>query len=307
VSALREGIKQARNWVFAHRCSKEALAALARRRLVPRRVWMRIQPLGAFTIAAPNERWFTYVASRDDVLARQFAWTGLRGYEPGTVTVISRLADTGRVFVNVGAHTGVFSLLAAAVNPSLRVAAFEPNPEVFEWLTANVRANHFEERVVLRNAALSTAQGSATLFVPPFSARSSLQRQFNTDAPLTEIPVEVSTADLECTERPVDFALIDVEGHELEVLEGMRGILKTDRPHLVVECQFGDEPGLQRLRSLLAAQGYETCYHIVSSGRLEDAENGVTWDPEELNFLFVHQERELDPAFRPTPVAALLV
>ncbi len=249
---------------------------------------MRIQPIGAHAIKTSDGLSFTYIADHEDVLARHFVWTNLATYEPATLRLVSRLSKESGVFLSAGAHTGLFTLVASAANPALRTVAFEPNPTVFEWLNTNIRANHLEGRVTLIRQALSNAPGTATLFVPQFWARSSLIREFNIEPAQEELVVQTATADEACPQRPVDFALVDVEGHEIEVIEGMAEILSTDHPHLIVECQFGEAARLARLRSVLAQRGYQGCFHISSSGLLENVDHGFGWEAEELNFLFLH-------------------
>jgi FkbM family methyltransferase len=288
VPTLRDILKRVRDEVSSSSWGKAALQALASRRLIPRRVWMRVQPIGSHAIKTSDGLSFTYVADHEDVLSRYFVWTNLATYEPATIRLVGRLAQESSVFLNAGAHTGLFTLVASAANPLLRTMAFEPNPTVFEWLSTNIRANHLEERVTARRQALSNAPGSATLFVPAFSARSSLTKEFNPAAQQEEVVVQLATADEECLQRPVDFALLDVEGHEIEVIEGMTEILSTDHPHLIVECQYGEDARLARLRSTLTERGYQSCFHISSSGALKNVEYGFEWEAEELNFLFLH-------------------
>lgn len=295
VPAYRDSLKRVRDKLFSSSWGKRALQTLASRRLIPRSVWMRIQPIGAHAIRTSGGLSFTYVADHEDVLARHIVWTNLAAYEPATIRLVGHIAKESSVFLNAGAHTGLFTLVASAANPLLQTVAFEPNPTVFEWLRTNIRANHLEGRVTARKQALSNAPGSATLFVPPFSARSSLKREFNPEPEQEEVVVQLATADEECPQRPVDFALLDVEGHEIEVIEGMTEILSADHPHLIVECQFQEDARLARLMRVLAEHGYQSCFHISSSGTLKNVEHGFKWEAEELNFLFLHPAHPLAP------------
>ena len=88
-------------------------------------------------------------------------------YEPKTTQYFRQRLGPGSVFADIGANHGYFTVLVAAlVGPEGRVFAFEPNPPVFEQLDAHVRLNGFEQRVVLRQEALSETAGDAAGSVP---------------------------------------------------------------------------------------------------------------------------------------------
>jgi hypothetical protein len=72
----------------------------------------------------------------------------------------------------------------------------------------------------------------------------------------------------------VDYIKIDVEGHEMAVLEGARDTLGRCRPWLVVEALGGEQ---EKVRAFLAALGYrETNLPALA---------GVAGSPHNLIFL----------------------
>src|SRR5205814_10624887 len=74
-------------------------------------------------------------------LSFQLFWRGINYYEPFTRTVIEMLTASRDLFVDVGANIGFFALVAAKLNPRLRVIAFEPNPKMFAMLSDHKRLN----------------------------------------------------------------------------------------------------------------------------------------------------------------------
>lgn len=74
-------------------------------------------------------------------------------WEPHTVAFLERNLHANKVFLDVGAATGVTALFAAALGA--RVVAFEPNPFVFTSLERNVVLNSVTNRVDIRKVALS--------------------------------------------------------------------------------------------------------------------------------------------------------
>jgi hypothetical protein len=73
-----------------------------------------------------KSRWFP--AEFDDISHIIF-WSGLYGYEKGTIPVIPDQVRQARCFIDVGANCGIYTVLGATVNPRARMAV-EPVPRV---------------------------------------------------------------------------------------------------------------------------------------------------------------------------------
>ncbi len=160
---------------------------------------------------------------------------------------IHRLFDrhvrAGATVVDVGANIGYNAIHAARLaGPRGRVVAIEPAADSLAVLRRNVAAARLDN-VVVEHVAAGRTHGARELFVRgPMSAVNSLFPQscyaFVTD--IVRVPV-VPLDDL--VSGRADVVKIDVEGAELDVLEGMGRLLATSAPVLVVEWH----PLLQRL------------------------------------------------------------
>jgi hypothetical protein len=95
-------------------------------------------------LPAPNEAIrfsFTDGGGLDHVAA-QVAAHGLASYEAPTPAVSAGLARGGPcVVLDIGASSGLFTLLAAAANPLARICAFEPLAAAQQALDANITCN----------------------------------------------------------------------------------------------------------------------------------------------------------------------
>src|SRR5215470_17031971 len=79
--------------------------------------------------------------------------------EPETAALILKFLKPGMVFLDLGAHVGEYSLLAAhAVGSIGEVHAFEANPEIFDLLLYNLRLNDLGN-VFSHNSAVSDWDG----------------------------------------------------------------------------------------------------------------------------------------------------
>jgi len=139
-------------------------------------------------------------------------------YEPWETGIVHRDLKPGDVFVDIGAHIGYYSVMASdIVGPSGRVFAFEPEPENFKTLSANIEGL---SNITARRIALSSKRGTGTLHLSGSnSGDHSLNPSENRPGCAT---VSISTLDDELPAHTrVSFIKIDTQGHEPEVLAGM--------------------------------------------------------------------------------------
>jgi len=168
------------------------------------------------------------------------------------------------VVLDIGANSGVFSLIAA-INPNMHSFAFEPNPSAYDILQRNIALNNIEDKVETFQLALTERHGTATLKVPASGEADGFACIGNpvrfTD--WVEFEVPVSTADDFVKEQGierVDLVKIDTEGCELFVLKGARSLIERWRPYILCECyelntkQFGYHPSA--ITKLLESFGY---------------------------------------------------
>lgn len=255
--------------VGANAITRPTLLALARTRLLPKAVWKRLPIDRTFRVRLPDGADFRYAAVAAEDIGRGLYWRGLSGFEHETSRVFYDLAARARVVLDIGAHTGLYTLLACAANPRAHVVAFEPVPELFRRLAAQVKLNGWEQRCRLLDRAVSDESGSAQLHLPhgalPTSASLNLEGFRGCDGAL--IPVELTTVDAVCAdEETVDLVKIDVEGFEDAVLRGMQRTLSRFRPAIVVECN-PDGP-FREVERILIGHGYRF-RHLRADGPVE--------------------------------------
>jgi FkbM family methyltransferase len=174
-----------------------------------------------------------------------------RGYIEASLTrVLAETLRPGMTFVDVGAHYGYHSLVASLiVGPTGAVFALEPSRSVLPLLTANTGG---AGNVTVDGVAASDRNGTAelrdfgrrhsalsTLFptarVPPRERRR-LQPQ------VYSVPCTTLDDHLAAAGAHGDFVKIDAEGSELDILRGMRRVLREDAP--VVALETGDYDGM---------------------------------------------------------------
>ena len=202
-------------------------------------------------------------------LTFQLFWRGMNYYEPFTRTTIEAIAGTSDWFIDVGANIGLFSLVAARVNPTLKVVAFEPNPDMFARLSAHQQLNDLSN-LAPEPIALSNQDGEATLFLTtsPMSASLVPEFQHEINPAVRSVAVKTVTLDSYVERAGISGSVlvkVDVEGHDKAFFEGAVKTIRTLKPDLIVEVLNEYEPArLQCLREL----GYRF-YKITNQGLVE--------------------------------------
>ncbi len=154
------------------------------------------------------------------VVTEQSGWSPVMGrWEPEAQQLYGELIEPGEVIWDLGANTGIHSLLFARLaGPTGKVVAFEPlrvNVEQIERICAlNGVAN---VHVVAK--AVSSSSGTARFHIGMHDKQGSLVGIGSESGNVVEVPcMTLDQALAEC--NGVDFVKIDIEGAESQALEG---------------------------------------------------------------------------------------
>jgi FkbM family methyltransferase len=203
--------------------------------------WLLRRP---FLTAAVPEYGLRLRVHTNDVIGRHLY--KYRRYEPEVTRTLLQTVrlEPGDVVLDVGANIGWYSLvLARAAPPGVDILAFEPDPDNFALLQANLASNGARSVTPVRAAA------------GPAANRERLYRYDHGNAGRHSLlpihggeSVDVDTVRLDDAwdqqgfgDRPLRLIKIDVEGYELAALQGA--------PWLLARCQWllGEfSPGFMR-------------------------------------------------------------
>jgi FkbM family methyltransferase len=185
----------------------------------------------------------------------------LRGVaEEGMNEALARYLKPGSCFYDVGAHIGFYSLIAARlVGKAGRVMAFEPDPDNAQVVQENAAKNDFAQ-ISMFCAAVSDQPGSVRFQRSPCDGASRMSGMLigdNSPAAQKSEVLSCSAVSLDsfCSSHPApDLIKIDVEGAEIQVLEGARSLLRQKKPVLIIEVH--DERDHPAAQSILSGLGY---------------------------------------------------
>ncbi|MER3501893.1 MAG: hypothetical protein C4295_10580 [Candidatus Fervidibacterota bacterium] len=161
-----------------------------------------------------------------------------RSYEPNTQAFLKGFLKTGMTVLDIGAHHGFYTLLAArCVGLVGKVTAFEPSPRERRRLIWHVRLNRCPQ-VLVEPFALSDREGTMELYLTQDNSANSLSPP-KISPIVGKVTVKVTTLDAYCQRNRierVDLVKMDAEGAELLILQGAKKLLQGKlRPVIITE------------------------------------------------------------------------
>ena len=175
-------------------------------------------------------------------IENEIFWKGLNGgWEKNSVDIWIKLAKNAKTIFDIGANTGIFSLIAKAVQPSAKIYAFEPLIRVEKKLRRNIALNNYD--INSYPLAISNTTGKAYIYDDP-----SLENNYsvtvngfmNTNDVIGTVKTEIDIISLDSfiidnNITGIDLLKIDVETHEGEVMEGFMKHIGIFKPTFLIE------------------------------------------------------------------------
>lgn len=173
-------------------------------------------------------------------IENELFWNGLEeGWEKVSIDIWKKLSKEANCILDIGANTGIYSLVAASINSEAEVFAFEPVKRTAALFKTNVALNP-SLNIKLFELAVSNNNGTATFYDLPTSSQYSASLNEDMLASFSNrISYDVSVIKLDDLEelknKKIDLIKLDVEMHEPEAIEGMIEIIKANEPTFLIE------------------------------------------------------------------------
>jgi len=143
---------------------------------------------------------------------------------------------TEGLFVDGGAHVGLFCIPVLLERPDARCVAFEPNPVARHALGEMAQLNGVAERLAVHRFALWDYAGRMELRIPTTAAQAGLTTM-GTPKRFTEWHTHrIEAIQLDSLHLAPQLIKLDLEGAELYALEGATGTILEHRPAIVTEA-----------------------------------------------------------------------
>ena len=258
---------------------------------------VRIPPSGTLTIHLKEGR-FKFKTNQTNYTTQTVFWKG--PYAMEYTTIFEQLIKRHSCFCDIGAHAGYYSLIAAAINPNIRVISFEPASGPYHYLEENIKINHFEDRIHPYKVALGDANGTTQFLEATHHKYRYLEHNLLAISNLKEhkegrtmkkVEVPIATLDnfLREKEEPFpDIIKIDTEGTEHLILANSEAVL-DHQPIIICETLFNKIES--ELEEIMGKRGYHFYNHMNGKLRLvqsirRERDDGVR------DCFFVHPSKE---------------
>lgn len=237
------------------------------------------------------------MASKGDRSAMSVFWHGLdRGWDAVSLKVWCELARDAETIFDIGAHIGLYALVARKMNPAADIYAFEPGESSYKILKQNIQLNNMHIHSI--NMALGAHKENAVLHdlsTPTAAASLSKVEAVARDKKYRSYEVKVTTIEDFIVENnlPVPQLLsIDVEHHELQVLQGMGQLIRENKPDFIIEV-LNNKAGevIEVLFGDLDYHFYEID-EVRGLKKVEHLKNSETEQRIGFNFLICQKHRE---------------
>ena len=187
-----------------------------------------------------------------NVLAR----INFQTWETESRLIFSNLSKKADLILDIGAYSGIYSLIAARSSGTAKIVAFEPNPVMRHLLESNIRLNGFEKRIRIEECALADTNGKSVLTIGKDSSMARLNSPSKLENEIDSALVYIDVVRLD------DFSFVakdilmkvDIEGSESHFLRGAINTIKLTRPTILMEALNDEE--LESQFKILSGVGY---------------------------------------------------
>ena len=177
-----------------------------------------------------------FLGGNDDGVALRCFWN--KQYEKKTLEIWAKCCSTEGIIIDIGAHSGIYSLVANKYLNNGKVLSFEPHFLNFSRLNLNLRANGFSTSTIFmkavghKNEVLPFSVNSNLDYLTSGGQIGNIQNQVTSTINTTSIDNILD----EVAKQSVKTIKIDVEGYEYKCLLGMLDTIKKSNPIIFFEC-----------------------------------------------------------------------
>lgn len=203
--------------------------------------WKENPLIGEIEIKIEGIDTFKMYNENDDTVVKELYWTGFKGWELTSLTLWSDLLkiNDGNVVYDVGAYTGIYSLIASKFSSELKIYAFDIQGNTLNRLKKNCEINNFKN-IELSKTACTSFNGETTFYFYKeegiiSSVAGLIKKEMNN---LKENVKAIRLDDFKFEaddEASIGLIKIDVEDAEIETLKGMQELLLKQMPDVLIE------------------------------------------------------------------------
>ncbi len=190
--------------------------------------------------------------------------------------LLDKTLKPGSVVLDIGANIGYYALMELnLIGQEGRLIAVEPSPWNVDLLKKNLELNQKTRNVRVVTGAISSSRGKDTFHLASSSNLNTFQNYGTVEKHLTGETLEVDTYRVaevlteEELRKGIDLIRMDVEGHEVDVINGMLDEVKEGvlSPSIIFEThlsRYNKENDMSESLKALFDYGYSAKYMASS-------------------------------------------
>ena len=217
-----------------------------------------------------NRTKFKMLVNPKNELLEEILYLGEK-YEEEISEIIKKHGNRKKSFIDIGANIGYHSLYAS---PQYKeVISFEPVKKTFKQFRESIKINKFKN-IKAYNLACSNNVRTTHIQCEEGTHNASTIKE-NKTKNTTKIRTTSLDEFLKKHYKKIGLIKIDVEGHEWQVIEGMKKIIETATPPIIIEFipKFLDkQKGNQRINLLRYLNKHYKLTHIEKRKRIKNVE-----------------------------------
>lgn len=178
-----------------------------------------------------------FVSNLADTIQNRQANGGF--YEAEELMIIQGNIEPGAVFLDIGSNVGNHAIFVGTYCDPKEMILIEPNPAAIQILELNLLLNAITADVSHLGLGLSDGESRAEAAWAPNNLGGA--RMIAQD----EGPIRLVSGDSLFADRHIDFIKIDVEGHEMAVLAGLKATIAASRPTIFIEVDNANQTAFE--------------------------------------------------------------
>ena len=169
----------------------------------------------------------------DDSIPLKFFWR--KNYENLALSLWYEMTRNEGLFFDIGAHTGIYSIIGNLNKVQNNVISLEPYHLNFSRLISNLKLNNIDTNSAYMRAA-SNADGVDKLEINTIQGYHTQGGKITGQGNYYIKKIRLDDLNLA---KKVCGLKIDTEGHEFEVIEGSKKIIEENKPDILIEINEG--------------------------------------------------------------------
>ena len=170
----------------------------------------------------------------DDSSVVKHFWRGFHDLEE--LDIWFKISKDEGIYIDVGAHTGLYTITSLKANPKNNVICFEPYFMNLSRLITNLRLNGLSKNVSTMLGAISNFDGKSNFKIDTEKSYMSKGGRLSEEGQDINV-YKLDTLYFRKLEKKLNAIKIDTEGEDYYVLLGAENLIKEHKPKIIIEVR----------------------------------------------------------------------